>query len=108
MTEEDKEKLASYRLLMAEISAEIRSRRDPELIFTAAVVGALGAVAWGVAAASMRVNMVVPVSSTPATSWRSGMTRLIASLRPARLASASAGTVQVLIASARASADVSS
>ena len=32
MTEEDKEKLASYRLLMAEISAEIRSRRDPELI----------------------------------------------------------------------------
>lgn len=67
MTEEDKEKLASYRLLMAEISAEIRSRRDPELIFTAAVVGALGAVAWGVAAtASLNAVRALPWYQHPA------------------------------------------
>lgn len=67
MTEEDKEKLASYRLMVAEISAEIRARREPELMFTAAVVGALGAVAWGVAAtASLNAIRDLPLWQHPA------------------------------------------
>ena len=36
--------------LLAEIGAEVRSRREPEFILTAAFVAASGAIAWGVAA----------------------------------------------------------
>jgi hypothetical protein len=35
--------------MLAELGQEERSRRDPEHIFTAAVIGAFGAIAWGVA-----------------------------------------------------------
>lgn len=67
MEQADEAKLASYRLMVAEISAEIRSRRDPELMFTAAVVGALGAVAWGVAAtASLNAIKGLPLYQHPA------------------------------------------
>ena len=50
MTPPDAEsRLATLSLLLQEISAELRSRRDPEHLYTAALIGALGAVAWGVA-----------------------------------------------------------
>lgn len=65
--DEKQEQIAAYRLLVSEISAEIRSRRDPEHIFTAAVVGALGAVAWGVAAtASLSSVCHLPTLQHPA------------------------------------------
>ena len=36
-------------LLLQQIGDETRSRRDPEHLYTAAALGAIGAVAWGVA-----------------------------------------------------------
>jgi hypothetical protein len=35
--------------MLTELGQQERSRRDPEHIFTAAVIGAFGAIAWGVA-----------------------------------------------------------
>ena len=40
----------TLRQLVTELGAELRARRDPEHLYTVAVVGAFGAVAWGVAA----------------------------------------------------------
>ena len=50
--------------LLSEISAELRSRRDPEHLYTAASVGAFGAVAWGVAALGAGQPQFVPMSPT--------------------------------------------
>lgn len=36
-------------MIFAELSEEIRSRREPEHLYTAAAIGAFGAIAWGVA-----------------------------------------------------------
>jgi hypothetical protein len=46
----DSSRMVALTALLAEVSAETRSRRDPEYLYTAASVGAFGAVAWGVAA----------------------------------------------------------
>jgi len=44
-----------------EAGAELRSRRDPEYVYTAAAVGSFGAFAWGVAAlAAARISPVIP------------------------------------------------
>lgn len=42
-------RLGTLSMLLQEVGAELRARREPEHLFTAALVGALGAVAWGVA-----------------------------------------------------------
>ena len=42
-------RLSALSILLQEVSAELRARRDPEHLYIAAIVGALGAVAWGVA-----------------------------------------------------------
>ena len=46
----DSGQTAALVALLAEVSAETRSRRDPEYLYSAASVGTFGAVAWGVAA----------------------------------------------------------
>jgi hypothetical protein len=46
---DEQSKLAALSLLLQEVGAELRSRREPEHLYTAALIGALGAVAWGVA-----------------------------------------------------------
>ena len=42
-------RLGALSMLLQEVGAELRARREPEHLYTAALVGALGAVAWGVA-----------------------------------------------------------
>ncbi|MDN3512667.1 MAG: hypothetical protein NG784_15365 [Candidatus Jettenia sp.] len=48
--EEKKLRLNVLMLATQELCTEVYSRRQPEYLYTAAAVGALGAVAWGVAA----------------------------------------------------------
>ena len=60
-------RLAALMLLLQEVSAELRSRRDPEHLYTAALIGALGAVAWGVATiATTEIVKNVPYWRHPA------------------------------------------
>ena len=47
---EDQMVLKRLTLMLQEQNAEVRARREAEYLYTAASVGAFGAVAWGVAA----------------------------------------------------------
>lgn len=64
MSEEDKARAATLSVLFQDICSEIRARRDPEYVYTAATVGALGAVAWGIAT----IASVQGIDSVPP--WR--------------------------------------
>jgi hypothetical protein len=59
MTEEDNGDLKTTKIevlvaLLSDMGSEVRSRREPESILTAAFVAASGAVAWGVAALNVK------------------------------------------------------
>jgi len=58
------ERVSTLSILFQDICAEVRARRDPEYVYTAATIGALGAVAWGVAT----IATVQGVESVPP--WR--------------------------------------
>jgi len=43
------DRVSALSVLFQDIGSEVRARRDPEYLYTAATIGALGALAWGVA-----------------------------------------------------------
>jgi hypothetical protein len=54
--------------LLQDLGEEIRKRRDPEYIYTAAAVGSFGAVSWGVAAlGGISARRIISAWATPAS-----------------------------------------
>ena len=66
MPPDDSSRLAALTFLLQEVGTEIRSRRDPEHLYTAALVGALGAIAWGVATIATITDKQIPFWRHPA------------------------------------------
>jgi hypothetical protein len=54
---DEQSRLTAISLLLQEVGTELRSRREPEHLYTAALVGALGAVAWGAATIATMQNV---------------------------------------------------
>jgi len=61
MAEPTDRRIQGLAIFLQDHGQEIRSRRDPEHIYTAALVGAVGALAWGVAT----VGAIFPSASIP-------------------------------------------
>jgi hypothetical protein len=64
---DEQTRLSAISLLLQEVGTELRSRREPEHLYTAALVGALGAVAWGAATIATVQNVeTIPFWKHPA------------------------------------------